>query len=200
MEYGIIYDVTHVWFPVFLAMAFGLGLLAAWKALNGRKNSAVSGALLVFVLLGMIFSPSPLLAGEYSSYDCQSDVIKGYKAVGAQLAKVIPPGASIYWDGYSPVSLLYLPEVKIYPAQLHGAYSLKVSDDDEALVKHGWWNQHLAEKWLGEADFVLVEARNISDKSWLAQALVSGAYQQVAVTGRQAACQSDSFFRVFRRK
>jgi len=198
--YEAIYDAAHVWFPISLAVGFGLALLAAWKLLNGRKNSAASGALLVFIILGMFFSPSSLLAGEYNSYDCQNDVIKGYKAVGVQLATVIPPGASIYWDGYSPVSLLALPDVKIHPAQLHGTYSLKISNDDDALEKHGWWNQHLAEKWLGEADYVLVEARNLSGDSWLAQALASGAYQEVTVTSRQAGCQSDSFFRVFRRK
>jgi len=173
-----------------------------WKMLNGRKNSAAlgGGALLVFVLLGMVFSPSPLLAGEYNSYDCQSNVIPGYEAVGAKLAKIIPPGSSVYWDGYSPVSLLYLPGVKIYPAQLHGTYSFRISNDDDALLKYGWWNQHLAEKWLAEADFVLVEDRNMARNDWLAQALESGAYRQVAVTGPQAACQPKSFFHVYRRK
>jgi len=202
VEYGIIHDAVHVWVPVLLAVAFGLVLLAVWKMLNGRKNSAAlgGGALLVFVLLGMVFSPSPLLAGEYNSYDCQSNVIPGYEAVGAKLAKIIPPGSSVYWDGYSPVSLLYLPGVKIYPAQLHGTYSFRISNDDDALLKYGWWNQHLAEKWLAEADFVLVEDRNMARNDWLAQALESGAYRQVAVTGPQAACQPKSFFHVYRRK
>ena len=198
VEYRAIFDAVHVWFPVLLAVAFGLGLLAVGKMLNGTKNSAASGALLVFVLLGIVFSPSTLLAGEYNSYDCQNDVIPGYAEVGAQLAKVIPPGSSVYWEGYSPVSLLSLSGVKIYPAQLHGVYSFRISDDDDALVKYGWRNQHLAEKWLAEADFVLVEERNISRNDWLAQALEN--YQEVAVTDRQAGCQPNSFFHVYRRK
>jgi hypothetical protein len=201
VEYGILYDAVHVWFPVLLSAALGLGLLAAGKMpVGGSKNSAAPGVLL-FVLLGTIFSPSTLLAGEYNSYDCQNDVIAGYAAVGKQLAKIIPPGSSIYWNGYSPVSLLSLPGVRIYPAQLHGAYSFRVSDDDDALMKYGWWNQHLAEKWLAEADFVLVEERNIvrsAHNDWLARALEN--YQEVAVTGPQAACQPNSFFHVYRRK
>ena len=106
----------------------------------------------------------------------------------------------MYWVGYSPVTLLYLPGVKIYPAQLHGVYSFRISDDDDALMKYGWWNQHLAEKWLNEADFVLVEARNMSRNDWLTQKLESGAFVKVGATAPQAACQSDSFFQIFRRK
>lgn len=205
LEYGIIYDTMHTWFPVMLAVLFGLGLLAGLKGLNGRKNSATSGrsfpqAFLIFLLLGTVFSPSRLLAGEYNSYDCQSDVIPGYEKMGADLAKIIPPGSRVYWAGYSPVTLLYLPGIKIYPAQLHGVYSFRVSNDDNALMKHGWWNQHLAEIWLSEADFVLAEERSTAHNDWLTEAMQKDGYQEVAVTGPQAACQPDSFFHVFRRK
>ena len=178
------------------AGCFGLILLTVSKLPNGRKNSVAFGVI-TFILLGMLFSPSQLLAGEYNSYDCSQDVIPAYEAAGAQLAKVIPAGSSVYWVGYSPVTLLYLPGIKIFPAQLHGEYSFRISDDDDALLKYGWWNQHLAEKWLNEADFVLVEARNLSRNDWLTQALTD--YDEVAVSGPQN-CQSDSFFYVFRRK
>ncbi len=199
VEYKTIYDTVHLWFPMIVAAAFGLLLLSAWRLPNGRKNSVANGVL-IFILLGTLFSPSQLLAGEYNSYDCPKDVVPRYAAVGARLAKIIPPGSSVYWVGYSPVTLLYLPGVKIYPAQLHGVYSFRISDDDDALMKYGWWNQHLAEKWLNEADFVLVEARNMSHDDWLTQKLESGAFLKVGTTAPQAACQSDSFFQVFRRK
>jgi len=214
VEYTAILDAVHAWFPVALAVGFGLGLLAAGKVPFGRQQAAnsaassestvgagaspVARALLGFALLGMLFSPSRLLAGEYNSYDCPADVLPGYQAVGAELAEVIPLGASLYWDGYSPAALLALPDVKIYPAQLHSTYSFRLSDDDDALAKYGWWNQHLAEGWLGEADFVLLEARNLPSEDWLARGLMQ--YEEVAVTGLQAVCQPDSFFYVFRRK
>ena len=200
LEYGIIHDAVHAWFPMLVAVTLGLVLLAGWRALKGRSGGAVSGAILVFLIFGMFFSPLSVLAGEYNSYDCQNDVITDYETAGAQLAKVIPAGAAVYWDGYSPVSLLYLPGVKIFPAQLHGTYSFRISHDDDAMVKHGWWNQHLAETWLAAADYVLVEERNISRNDWLTKAVESSAYQEIAVTRSQAACQRDSFFHVFRRK
>lgn len=200
VEYRDVYDAAHVWVPMIAAGAFGLALFTGWKLFNGKKNSAALGGLVLFLSIGTIFSPSILLAGEYNSYDCQTDVIPDYQAVGAELAEIIPAGSSVYWVGYSPITLLALPNAKIYPAQLHGVYAFRISNDDDALLKYGWWNQHLAETWLQTADYVLVEARNMSRNDWLSDALDSGAYRKVAVTGPQASCQSDSFFTVFRRK
>jgi len=204
LEYEIIYDATHAWFPVIVAVAFGLVVLAAAKILADRKNSALlrgtSGlgiGIVLLTLIGSLFSPSPLLAGEYNAYDCQGDVIPGFETAGAQLAKLIPASSTVYWAGYSPVTLLSLPGVKIYPSQLHQTYSFRISDDDDALLKYGWWNQHLAEKWLTEADFVLVEQRNLGHKDWLDEQLAN--FEQMLVTVPQT-CRPDSAMLVFRKK
>lgn len=198
LEYEIIYDATHAWFPVALAVAFGLVVLAVAKISAGRKNSAALGVgIVALTLIGSLFSPSPLLAGEYTSYDCQSDVIPGFEAAGAELAKAIPAGSTIYWAGYSPVTLLSLPGVKIYPSQLHQTYSFRIADDDNALLKYGWWNQHLAEKWLNEADFVLVEQRNLGHGGWLDEQLAN--FERVLVTTPQS-CRPDSAMLVYRKK
>jgi hypothetical protein len=198
LEYEIIYSAVHAWFPAAVAVAFGLVTLAATKVLLGRKNSAAFGVgIVILTLIGILLSPSPLLAGEYNSYDCQSDVILGYEAAGSQLAKAVPVGATVYWAGYSPVTLLSLPGAHIYPAQLHGGYSFRIANDEDALTKYGWWNQSLAEKWLYEADFVLVEQRNLNGNEWLAGELAS--FERVAKT-RPQSCQPDSAMLVFRRK
>jgi len=197
LEYEIIYDATHAWFPVVVAVAFGLAVLVAAKILAGRKNSAALGVgIVALTLIGSLFSPSPLLAGEYTSYDCQGDVLPGFEAAGAELAKAIPTGSSVYWAGYSPVTLLSLQGVTIYPSQLHQTYSFRISDDDDALLKYGWWNQHLAEKWLAEADFVLVEQRNLGHGGWLDEQLPN--FERVLVTGPQS-CRPDSAMLVFRK-
>jgi hypothetical protein len=204
LEYEVIYDATHVWFPVVVAVVFGLVVLAAAKIFMGSKNSAplrgTSGlgvGIVALTLIGSLFSPNPLLAGEYNSYDCQGDVIFGFEAAGAELARVIPAGSTVYWAGYSPVTLLALPGVTIYPSQLHGAYSFRIANDDDALLKYGWWNQHLAEKWLNEADFVLVEQRNLGNQDWLAAQLVN--FERVLATKPQS-CRVDSSILVFRKK
>jgi len=198
LEYEIIYSAVHAWFPVAVAGTFGLVTLAATKMLLGRKNSQASGVgFVVLTLIGILLSPTLLLAGEYNSYDCARDVLPGYEAAGAQLAQVIPAGATVYWAGYSPVTLLALPGAQIFPAQLHGAYSFRIANDEAALTKYGWWNQSLAEKWLTEADFVLVEQRNLNSNDWLAGQLAN--FERVAKT-RPQSCQPDSVMLVFKRK
>ena len=198
VEFRAVSDAAQAFLPVLAVVGFGLGVFFAVKLLFGRKTSeAFSAGFVLLTLTGAIFSPSLLLAGEYQGYDCPSDVIPGYEAAGAALARVIPPGSKVYWDGYSPATLLYLPEIEILPGQLHGVYSLRVSDDDAALRRYGWWNQSLAEQWLDEADFVLVEMRNLDKKGWLDEELAG--FEQVAATQPQS-CQENSVMLVFRRK
>ena len=197
-EYENLYDAVHVGFPIAVAVGVGLVTLTAAYLLLGRKNSAAWGVgLSILTLIGTLLAPLPFVAGDYTTYDCDTNVLPGYAAAGAELTKIIPAGSSVYWAGYSPVTLLALPGVKIYPAQLHGAYSFRISNADDALLRYGWWNQALAEKWLNEADFVLVEARNLDPKSWLEEQLTG--FEQIAVTQPQS-CRTDSALLVFHKK
>ena len=122
---------------------------------------------MIILLVGSLFSAAPVMAGDYTAYDCSRDVIPSYEAAGKLLAKSIPAGSRVYWAGYSPVTLLYLDNVAIFPPQLHGTYSYKISSDNNALLKHGWWNEALAEQWLGETDFILAEQKNLGKNDWL---------------------------------
>lgn len=170
-------------------------LLLAWLLLSeGIWLGAWGRGLALFGLIGALAAFSPLLAGEYRAYDCPADILPGYEAAGAVLQENIPPGAKIYWAGYSPVPLLYLPQVTILPGQLHGVYSLRLSQDDEALRRYGWWNQSLAENWLAQADFVIVEAGNAPG---LAGKLTD--FTLAAQTAPQS-CQPNSALMVYRRK
>jgi len=181
LEYKEIFDGIHAWFPVSLTLILGLALFIGLRLASGRQNRLPWGlGIIIIVLLGSAFAPLSILAGDYTTYDCTADVIPNYEAAGVLLAKSIPPGSKIFWAGYSPVSLLYLPDVEIYPAQLHGAYSFRISADDDALLKYGWWNEHLAEKWLSEADFVLAEQKNLGKNDWLGRDGRLDAFEPVA--------------------
>jgi hypothetical protein len=103
----------------------------------------------------------------------------------------------VYWDGYSPVTLLYLPKIEILPGQLHGVYSYRISQDDAALRRYGWWNESMAEDWLSQADFILVERRNFDETSWLLGRLDN--FERVLLTKPQS-CQESSVILVYRRK
>jgi len=196
LEYQQISDAAQAYFPVAVAVAFGLVVFVVVKLLMGRQNGFGAG-FVVLTLMGTLFAPSPLIAGEYQAYDCPADVIPGYEAAGAALAQVIPPGSKVYWAGYSPVTLLYLPGIEILPGQLHGGYSFRVAADDAAIRRYGWWNQSLAEHWLAEADFVLVERRNLDREDWVNGQLTN--FELVTETAPQS-CLPESAMLVFRRK
>ena len=199
LEYKTLFAGIHAWFPVFAAVWIGLVIFAGAVMLWGRKNSAALGAgFVLFLVIGILFSPSPLLGGEYQAYDCPTDLIPAYEQTGQQVGAFIPAGAQVYWAGYSPVTLLYLPQAQIYPAQLHGVYSFRISDDSDALLRYGWMNQALADQWLAEADFVIVNDRNLTRSDWLQARLDAGF--ALALETAPISCQPGSEILVYQRK
>lgn len=196
LEYEQIMDAAQAGFPVTVAAAFGLVIFIAGRVFWGSKHGFSAG-FVVLILIGTLFAPSPLLAGEYKAYDCPADVLPSYEAAGAELMKVVPPGSKVYWAGYSPATLLYLPGIEILPGQLHGVYSFRISEDDAAIRRYGWWNQSLADNWLAQADFVLVEQRDLERESLTAEQLAG--FELVLQTAPQS-CRPGSAVLVYRRK
>lgn len=174
------------------------GMLMAWLALTVgnrlRGRPGLGRGMLLLGLTGALMAFSPLLAGERGAYECEQGVIDGYEAAGAVLKQVIPTGAKVYWAGYSPVPLLYLPQVEILPGQLHGVYALRLGKDDAALRRYGWWSESLGQSWLETADFVIVEERNAAALEGRLQN-----FEQTAQTGPQS-CEASSALRVYTRK
>jgi hypothetical protein len=151
-----------------------------------------------FFLTGLILTPSLPLSGGYRFYECSGDVIASYEAAGHHLADVIPPGSQVYWEGgLSTVPLLYLTGVKIYPPQVNGSYSFNLGQDSDGLERYGFWNQELADNWVHQADYVLIQERYF--RNWLEEVVTRGRYRELQPTGLTAACQPDSRIRIFRR-
>jgi hypothetical protein len=209
LEYEQVADATQAGFPVAVAVAFGLVIFIAAKLfflrpspltpLPAGDRSGVRGfgaGFVVLLLIGTLFAPSPFIAGEYKAYDCPTDVLPSYEAAGAALMQVVPPGSKVYWAGYSPATLLYLPGIEILPGQLHGVYAFRISEDDAAIRRYGWWNQSLADAWLAQADFVLVEQRNLDRNSLTAEQLAG--FELVLQTAPQS-CRPGSAVLVYRK-
>jgi hypothetical protein len=204
LSYEAIRDTAFTLVPVLLALAIGLVIIAiaafASSILSSRKivfGARGSITLILFLALGFILSPTILFSGEYQSYDCGAGQIEAYETSGTQIAQEIEAGAQIYWAGYSPVTLLYLPQANIYPGQLHLSYSLREGGADD-LLRYGWWSKELAEQALHEADYVIIRERDYSDPATEA-ALNSGAFTELASTISVEICRPDSFLHVFRR-
>lgn len=191
----------HTWLPVamiFLVLGFSI-LITLWviKFRKHTASKAFSFLLLTLYLVGCIASPSPLFSGYYNAYDCDANVVEVTEKTGRELSAIIPAGSTLYWAGYSPVTLTYLPNVIIHPAQLHGGYSYRISQDDVALEQYGWWNESLATKWLAQADYLLAQGNNIEKVDQLTN---TSAMYEMIYTSEPQSCQPSTALHLYRRK
>ena len=189
----------HTWLPVSTLLGILFLTVVVVLLLNKRKGvgKGIVASLIFFFCVGLALTPTELMSGFYQAYDCPIEVIDAYQKTGEELSAIIPDGSRVYWAGYSPVTLTYLPNVTIYPAQLHGGYSYRISKEDYQLLKYGWWNEQLKNKWLNEADFLLLSQDNETD---LAPTLANdGHYTLIYESGPQS-CKENSTLALYRRK
>jgi hypothetical protein len=210
-KFSFDYPILRRIVPTFFGMLIGILILITsifiWLILSRRRKDAPEGdtyyapsyiytALLVTLAMGFVLSPSVLLGGGISAYDCTGNTIDSYKEAGQYLAEKIPPGSKVYWHGgLSPVTMLYIPGIDIYPAQLNDGYSFKLEGNSDLLMRKGLWNKELALQWIDEADFVLIEDRSYS--GWHKEAILSGNFDELNPTPLQVTCQPDSWIHVF---
>jgi hypothetical protein len=193
--------------PATAGFLLGLGVLGLASIIFffNRKVGWFEGVsfgvllLITFLATGFFLSRTVLFGGGYHNYDCSGDVLKGYEEVGNQLAKLIPPGSTVYWDGgNSAVPLLYLKDIHIFGPQINSDYSFRLDGDPDALYRYGFWNEQLAFEWADESDFILIEERQFN--SWHENLVEENGFHMVAETGPALPCREDSNILVFRRE
>ena len=155
-------------------------------------------ALNLFLILGLILSPTKVLGAGSDFFDCAGeDVFASYKKAGDELSQVIEPGSKIYWEGRLLAIFLYLPDVKIYPPQMNHVHSYFIGGDADTLLRFSQWNDELARQWLAEADYILVQN---TEKVYLTdEMLESGEYVKVTSAPRAEKCRWQSVIQVYRR-
>jgi hypothetical protein len=209
LELEALVPIFSVIIPVlFGILCFGLCLLIAFllpRLFKRLSTGASAGAsVLIFILLaGWVLSPTVWLGNGYHRYDCEGDVLAADELAGEALQKAVPPQAKIFWRGISPVTLLHLPQAKIYPAQLNGDYSYRLGGEPDELLRYGWWDKSLGLQWAKEADYILVAQKY--DKGWVKDILESGDYQEITIFPNPAnrgysSCLTDVYPRVFTKK
>jgi len=204
-RFGWSYEMMQQLLPALAGLAFGLALLAvfglaAWGlARTGRRAwPAGRAAALALLVLGSLLSPLRLLSGTSLPNDCGLDVIATHEAQGEYLRGVIPAGSLVYWQNdRSPLPLLYLNSVRLFPAQLNHWYSFQEGGDPAELVKYGFWNAQLSEQWLQEADFLLVAERYI--ENFEANSSLSGKFDELVASPPTLPCEGRSVIHIFRR-
>jgi hypothetical protein len=180
------------WIPVIIGLLLSDALLLAarkpwtWLPKKQRPDFAYPArAWALFLIAALVFSATPIAGSGYTSYDCSGDVIASYETVGAELRRLIPSGSRVYWvGGNSAAPLLYIADVELLPAQINDGYTFYLAGDSAEVERFGYWDEHVAENWLEQADFMLIEARYY-DPYWVD----SGDWAQIALTPPVDACR-----------
>jgi hypothetical protein len=203
-KFGLSHDQLLVILPVAAGLLAGLLIIMAALLWGSSRRKAVgraapgSLALLILFLSGVVLSPTLVLGGGDPDLAC-GDVLAAYETAGAHLASLVPPGSLIFWDGgLAPVPLLYLPGVHIFPPQLNDGYARRIGGDGQQLYQHGYWNEELAQAWLKQADFVLVEGWRY--KGEMHQNISPAEFNELPATQPLVTCEDGAQIRIFRRE
>jgi hypothetical protein len=184
---------------VILVGAIVLGLVYQ-RYKNNQLSSGRVGilALNIFLILGLILSPTRVLGLGNDFFDCGgTDVFASYKKAGAALSQVIEPGSKIYWEGRIPAIFLYMPNVNVYAPQLNHVHSYYIGGESDVLLRYSKWNDDLARKWLAEADYIMVQN---TEKVYLTdEMLESGQFVKVFSAPRAEKCRWQSVIQVYKR-
>ncbi len=204
--FGLEYELSRRLVSTLAGLAFGVLFLAiVWGIYRYRlAPSAFQGSFSwltvnAFIIVGLVLSPTPVLAAPEVKSECQNDFIASYEAVGHYLAQVIPAGATVYWNGgLSVVPLLYVPGAEVYPPQINDGYSYRLGGNADTLYRSGRWNDELRERWMNEADIIVLEEWRYN-QGWK-RFLESGQFDELERSPAVDACSQGTALRVFRRK
>jgi hypothetical protein len=206
-KFSLSYDQLLVILPVTAGLLGGLLMIAVallwgrrWRSQQRPHSRAAPGslALLILFLSGVVFSPTLVLGGGDPDPVC-GDVLAAYETAGAHLASLVPPGSLVFWNGgLAPVPLLYLPGVRIFPPQLNDGYARRIGGDGQQLYQHGYWNDELAQGWLNQSDFVLVEGWRY--KGEMHQDISPAEFNELPATQPLVTCKDGAQIRIFRRE
>ncbi len=187
----------RLWTVLILSL---VAVLAGWILLRRgvRVYSASIQAFFWIVVGAHLVGSTLVLDSSPGIYDCGGDVISSYEAVGRYLSDRIPPDSLVYWDGgLSPVPLLSLPTAGIFPPQLNDGYSRRLGGDAQELLRFGYWNDDLAQRWLQRADYVLVEEQAYN--GWITEALNPHFFDEIERSPPAVPCRQSSAILIFRR-
>lgn len=203
-KFGWPYEALQQAIPASAGLIFAGFIMSAvilfYRFLYKReKTFSLDYAIMIaYLLLGTLFSPSKVLGGGKFADYCFSDVIVSHEAVGKHLSDLIPQGSLIYWqNNVSPLPLLYLPDRKLFPPQLNHWYSFRQGGDPDILYQNGFWNAELADRWIEEADFLLIEEKYVH--SFEENGEFSMKSDELLPTGLPVVCRDRSQIHIFKR-
>jgi hypothetical protein len=205
-KYGIAYNTSLRMLPLLAGLLCGsLVLLAGFAIWSFLKHKKVLqfysyGVIIavVFLLAGIILSPTVALGGGFVQWECNMNVIKTYEQTGGFLASNLSQSDLVYWDGGNAVAiLLYVPGIQIFPQQLDDQWNFFHGGDSNALASLGLWNDELAKLWRDKANVVIIQQVDFS--GWQSYLDKSG-FVEIQPLKAPLDCEPDTFLRIFIRK
>lgn len=204
-RFGLGYFEQEPWVTSLAGLLVGLSILLAalmaWFFLGKKKTSYAFTLLVLFGLLAFALSPTTVLSGRGAVFLCETDTIQSYEQVGESLRAVIPDGSLVYWGAHTRPSvaiLLDLPGVRAFPSQLNGDYYFRKGGSTDLALSLNYWNEELAERWLFEADYLLLNDKEFAPWADFVYETHTERFEYLTTTQPLYACDNQSVLRVFR--
>jgi hypothetical protein len=204
-RYGISYLASQkIFSTLFGLLAGGLLVLVghlAWLVIKRKAfrltSTPVQVVLAVFLITSLILSPTVLLGGGFTQWDCGMNVVQAYQQTGEALSYQIPQTATLYWQGGNAVALLlYLPGLVPFPQQIDDRWNYYQGGDDNTLARLGLWNEDLARQWLAKADIVIIQQAFLKEEQVPQE---FSRYGELHVLPFPLNCEPDTYVRAFKK-
>jgi hypothetical protein len=205
-KYGIGLNTSQRMLPLLAGLLCGSLVLligfAIWSFLKNKKvlHAYSFGVIIavVFLITGIIFSPTVALGGGFNQWECNMNVLKTYAQTGQFLASNLSPSDLVYWEGRNAVAvLLYVPNIAIFPQQLDDQWNFFHGGDSNALARLGFWNDELAKFWRDKANVIIIQ--QVDYIVWQPYLDKSG-FIELQPLKAPLNCEPDTFLRIFIRK
>ena len=204
-RFGIPISTQNYLLPVVAGVLIGLMILAVagivWLLLKNIQKPTYYLNVLFFTLfsLGLILSPTYILAGKGSIGVCENDVLERNKIIGEKLRSTLSPGARIYWEGNIPTPLLYLTDFKFHPVQLNMHFNFLVGGDPDIVERNGYWNDELAVRWIREADYLLLSPETAASRGIQSDPAYQEMFSLQEITESLNPCSDSTVLLIFKR-
>ena len=155
--------------------------------------------MVVFMMAGMMLSPSFVLGGGFNQWVCSENVIDTFEKSGRYLAEQIPAGSTVFWRGGNAVAvLLYAPDIIIYPAQLDWEWNHWNGGNPDLLARLGFWNDNMSTQWLENADVAIIQVAY--EKAFGLAIPDLSAFVEIGKTSQGLNCSQDSVLQIYRKR
>lgn len=203
-KYNWSFDLLERLLPALWMLGIGLIVLGLSAVIYHvyRKKTGESSLTWLFSVLSLILlvilSIFPIPGGGRNQVVCGENVIASHEQVGRYLAERVEPGSLVYWENdVSPLPLLSIPGVRIFPAQLDHDFNRMEGGNTDLLHRYGYWNDELARQWSQQADYLLVADRILGALEDNGQ--ITAEFRQIGITPKVANCRPNSSIHIFAR-